>query len=185
MGWYTKQLSNRNYLSPGGFKFLLDRSPKTSFLCKTAVIPEISIGVIERPTPFVSVPSEGNIQYGTFSIEFLVDENLENYLEIHNWIRGMGIPEDFDERKDFNDKYSISGLTSNFEIITTDATLEVLNNNLNPAFDIVFKNLFPISLGSLPFDVSVGDIEPLTATCTFRYLAYEIRSTNKGTRIKS
>lgn len=185
MGWYNKQLTNRNYLSPGGFKFLLDRSPKTSFLCKTAVIPEITIGVIERPTPFVNVPSEGNIQFGSFSIEFLVDENLENYLEIHNWIRGMGVPESFDERKEFNNKYSIGNMLTNFEIVTSDATLEVLNNNLNPTFDIVFKNLFPISLGSLPFDVSIGDIEPLSATVTFRYLAYEIRTTNTGTRIKS
>jgi hypothetical protein len=185
MGWYSKQLSNRNYLSPGGFKFLLDRSPKTSFLCKTAAIPEISIGVIERGTPFVRIPSEGNIQYGTFSIEFLVDENLENYLEIHNWIRGMGIPEDFEERKEFVEKYTISRLSTNFDIITTDATLQVLNNNLNPAFDIVFKDLFPISLGSLPFDVSVGDIEPVTASVTFRYLTYDIRTVNKPTRIKS
>jgi len=164
---------------------LLDRSPKTSFLCKTAVIPEITIGVIERATPFVNVPSEGNIQFGSFSIEFLVDENLENYLEIHNWIRGMGVPESFDERKEFNNKYSIGNMLTNFEIVTSDATLEVLNNNLNPTFDIVFKNLFPISLGSLPFDVSIGDIEPLSATVTFRYLAYEIRTVNKGTRIKS
>ena len=75
--------------------------------------------------------------------------------------------------------------STNFDIITTDATLQVLNNNLNPAFDIVFKDLFPISLGSLPFDVSVGDIEPVTASVTFRYLTYDIRTVNKPTRIKS
>jgi len=185
MGWYNNQLTNRNYLSPGGFKFILERSPKTSFLCKTASIPEISIGVVETPSPFVRIPREGNIQYGVFSIDFLVDENLENYLEIHNWIRGMGIPEDFQERVDFINKYEIPRLeTNNFEIITTDATLQVLTNNLNPAFDVIFKDIFPTSLGSLAFDVSVGDIEPLTAQVSFRYTTYEIRTANRGTRVK-
>ncbi len=125
MGWYNNQLQNRNYLSPGGFKFLLDRAPKVSFLCKTASIPEISIGVVERPTPFVRIPQEGNIQYGTLSLDFLVDEDLNNYLEIHNWIRGMGVPEDFEERIAFNEKYEIPTVrgSTQFEIITTDVII--------------------------------------------------------------
>lgn len=185
MGWYQTQLKNRNYLSPAGFKFILERSPKVSFLCKTASIPEINIGTIERPTPFVRIPYEGNVTYGALSLDFLVDEDLENYLEIHNWIRGMGVPENFEERREFETKYGIPRLEPNkFDIVTTDATLEVLNNNLNPAFDVIFKDIFPVSLTSIPFDVGVGDIEPFTASVQFRYSIYEIRTVNKGTRIK-
>lgn len=184
MGWYNNQLQNRNYLSPGGFKFLLERSPKTSFLCKSASIPDVSLGTIERSTPFIKLPEPGNMEFGSFSIEFLVDEDLENYLEIHNWIRALGVPEYFDERQEYLNKYKDPKQTTDFDILTQDATLQVLNNNLIPAFDVVFRDVFPISLGSLPFDVSVGDIEPLTASVTFRYTLYDIRKANQGTRIK-
>jgi hypothetical protein len=124
------------------------------------------------------------MEFGSFSIEFLVDEDLENYLEIHNWIRALGVPEYFDERQEYLNKYKDPKQTTDFDILTQDATLQVLNNNLIPAFDVVFRDVFPISLGSLPFDVSVGDIEPLTASVTFRYTLYDIRKANQGTRIK-
>jgi hypothetical protein len=29
-----------------------------------------------------------------FSLRFLVDEDLENYLEVQNWMRGLGYPEE-------------------------------------------------------------------------------------------
>jgi hypothetical protein len=34
-------------------------------------------------------------------IKFLVDENLENYMEIQNWMRGLGFPESLQEIYDF------------------------------------------------------------------------------------
>jgi hypothetical protein len=37
------------------------------------------------------------ILFEDFSLRFLVDENLENYMEIHNWIRGLGFPESLEE----------------------------------------------------------------------------------------
>lgn len=185
MSWYQNQLENRNYLSPGGFKFILDRSPKVSFLCKTANIPDINLGVYERSTPFLRVPYEGNLQFGTLEIQYLVDENLENYLEIHNWMRGLGVPEAGADRTEFRKKYEIPSLEgTSYDYLTTDATLEVLTNNFNPAFDVIFKDLFPVSLSTLNFDVSVGDVEPFTATATFRYTLFEIRKFNKNTRIK-
>ncbi len=70
--WYQDQLTNKNFLSPIGFVFLLDKAKKTSFLCQRASIPELSLGDIAIPTRgFVSVPLEGNIQYSTLNIDFI------------------------------------------------------------------------------------------------------------------
>ena len=38
---YASQISNRNFLSPVGFKFLLSRYPKVDFFCTKAGIPGI------------------------------------------------------------------------------------------------------------------------------------------------
>ena len=42
-------------------------------------------------------------------------------------------------------------------LVSTAGTLQVLNNNNNANFDVVFKNLFPINLSTLQFDVTAGD----------------------------
>ena len=52
MTWYEDQISNRNYLAPVGFKLVLDKSPKSDYLCQSDKLPQISIGTPEQPTPF-------------------------------------------------------------------------------------------------------------------------------------
>ena len=77
--WYNDQLTNKNFLSPIGFVFSLDKAKKVSFLCQSAEIPSISVGDVSIPTRgLVPLPVEGNISYGDFSLEFIVDEDLQN-----------------------------------------------------------------------------------------------------------
>ena len=178
--WYKEQLTNKNFLSPIGFVFLLDKARKTSFLCQKANLPTMVLGDVNIPTAgFVPIPVEGNIQYQDLSIEFIVDEDLRNYMELHNWMRALGTPQSRGERNQWQvqweDHPTEDGRFS-------DATLQVLNNNNLANFHIVFKSLFPTSLSSLPFDVTSGDNNYLTATATFRYILYEIRNVNTTDR---
>ena len=32
-------------------------------------------------------------KFQDFTLRFMVDENLENYMKIHNWLTGLGFPE--------------------------------------------------------------------------------------------
>ena len=85
--WYQDQLTNKNFLSPIGFMFLLDKARKTSFLCQRATLPTMTLGDVNIPTRgLVPIPVEGNMQYANLTIDFLVDEDLRNYMELHNWI---------------------------------------------------------------------------------------------------
>tara|TARA_B100000927_G_C16404535_1_gene444738 strand:- start:177 stop:725 length:549 start_codon:yes stop_codon:yes gene_type:complete len=178
--WYQDQLQNKNFLSPIGFVFLLEKAKKTSFLCQRASIPELSLGDIAIPTRgFVPVPLEGNIQYSTLTIDFIVDEDLRNYMEIHNWIRALGTPATVSERNEW--------LRENSDMVTqdgkvSDGTLQVLNNNNITNFDVVFEDMFPTNLSTLDFNVTQTDNEFLTASATFKYLLYEIRNVNTQTR---
>jgi hypothetical protein len=180
--WYQQQLKNNNYLSPIGFKFVIEKAPKTSYLCQTASIPEISVGEVDIPTPLIAYPIEGNFRYGDLSFQFLVDENLENYLEIHNWMRALGVPYAFSERGEFEDSVRRQVDRTNDRNIVSDGTLQVQTNNFTSNFDIVFVDMFPTSLSTLDFDATIDDNNFLTANVTFAYTYYEIRLPNQTKR---
>ena len=101
-------------------------------------------------------------------------------MEIHNWIRALGIPQDAQEREDWNNKYA--KFSPSQETRFSDATLQVLNNNNIINFDVVFKSLFPVSLSTVNFDVTGTDNEYFTASATFEYMLYEIRDKNTQKR---
>jgi len=173
--WYEQQIKNNNYLSPIGFKFLIEKAPKTTFLCQTASIPDISLGEVDIPTPFTAFPIEGNFKYGELNFKFLIDENLENYLEIHNWMRALGVPFDFTERRQFERAVQKIEDRQKDRNIFSDGTLIVQTNNLTSNFDIVFTDMFPTTLSTLEFDATVTDNNFMTAQVSFAYTYYEIR----------
>ena len=173
---FPTQISNRNFLSPGGFRFTLAKYPKIAYYCQSANIPAISVGELTQPTPFRPIPFEGVLSYQTLSLRFLVDEGLENYLIIHNWMRGLGVTEKFKERQDMLDANPNNFTPGIGEKEFADGTLTVLNSNFQPSFNIVFRDMFPIALNTLEFDAALSDTEYFNSVVEFNYLDYEIRS---------
>ena len=95
---YKNQIQNRNFLTPAGFKFTLNRAPKVAFFGNSANIPGMTLGIANQPSYLKDIPTPGDrIEFDDFTIRFMVDENLENYMEIQNWIRGLGYPESLKE----------------------------------------------------------------------------------------
>jgi len=170
------QPENRNFLSPTGFKFTLKRSPKVAFFCNEANIPELNLGVAVQPTYLKDIDLPGDkISFGDLSLRFLVDENLENYMEIQNWIRGLGYPEKISQFADLEQQGLIQGnYAKDMQNIYSDGTLQVLTSSSIPNFQVVFKDLFPYSLGTLSFDATQSDIQYFTADVSFKYTIYDI-----------
>lgn len=169
---FTKQIQNRNFLSPVGFKFILSKEPKVAFFCNLASIPQITLGTETQPTYLKNIDVPGDIiTYNDLVLRFLVDEDLQNYMAIHNWITGLGFPETTNQYRE---------LTTNQDEIRdpklafSDGSLYILNNNYNTNAIVKFKDLFPISLSSLEFDSTKTDIEYFTAEVTFKYTIYNI-----------
>ena len=185
---FDKQIANRNYMSPVGFKLVLTKTPKVDFLCQSANIPSISMGTAIQPSYLKDIPVPGDkVLYDDLTVSFLVDEKMENYLAIHKWITGLGYPESrgqYDQlRKDDNRTDRIVGDDGDpryFEF--SDATLQVLNSNYKPSVLINFKDAFPISLSTLDFDVTSRDYNYFTAQVTFKYTIYNITDPN-GVRL--
>jgi hypothetical protein len=178
---FANQIGNRNFLSPVGFKFTLSKEPKVAFFCNSAQIPEISLGTAIQPSYLKDVDVPGDkVSYGDLTIRFLVDENLENYMAIHNWITGLGFPE---TTQDYKDAITNSeGLRDPNEVFS-DGSLRILNSNYNEIAVVKFKDLFPISLSSLEFDASVPDVDYLTADVSFKYTVYNILAADGRTRL--
>ena len=173
---YDKQVSNRNFLSPVGFKFTLDRAKKVSFLGNSANIPGLTLGVANQATPLKDIDTPGDkILFDDFTLRFLVDENLENYLEVYNWIRGLGYPESLQEIIDFQRTGKVDKNPYGKEMdIYSDGTLIIQTSNFVPNFQIKFRDLWPYSLTTLNFDATHNDVQYFTADVTFKYTIFDI-----------
>ena len=169
---FAKQLQNRNFLSPVGFKFTLAKEPKVAFFCNSAKIPEITLGTEVQATYLKDIDVPGDkITYGDLSLKFLVDEDMVNYMAIHNWITGLGFPETTQQYKNLiTDEEGLQDPKRAF----SDGSLYILDSNYNTNAVVKFKDLFPISLTSLDFNSTQTDIQYFTADVTFKYTVYNI-----------
>ena len=171
---FNKQIENRNYLSSVGFKFNLSKYPKIDFLSNSARIPELSLALATQPTYLkdIDIPGE-KLTYGDFTLKFLVDENMENYMAVYNWLTGLGFPE---TPAQFRDLTTDSAATRDPKEAFCDGTLRILNSNLREIAKVKFQDLFPVSLTSLDFDATASDIQYFTAEASFRYTIYSLTS---------
>ena len=156
--------TNVNFLSPLGFRFTMNRTPNVNYFCQQATLPTISMTEYNQVSPFVNNPYPGDkLIYEPLALRFRVDENLVNYLEIHNWLEGLGHPDNLDQYKAIDEKG-----------IKTDGSLIILTSNQNPSVRIAFQDMFPLSLSPLAFDVTQTDVEYLEADVQFRYRRFTL-----------
>ena len=185
----ARQPDKLDYASPTQFKFGIHQLPKVEFFTLSANVPGISAGVATQPTPFKDIPIVGDkLTYENLSITFQIDEYLENYVSLHNWMKGIGFPTDRQEFRTYRDVTSntpaggkepsidLVGSATHDIALYSDAYLMVLSNKNNPIVEVNFQNVFPVSLGALEFTQSVTDIEYMTATAEFAYQIYEINT---------
>ena len=186
----TRQPAKMDYASPVQFRFKIAKLPQVEFFIQTVNLPGISITEATVPTPLYDYPVPGDeISFRSLDISFLVDENLNNYKELHDWISGLGFGK---SHQDFADLQATSedmfpgsskgSLVAGVEIpaplseggIYSDATLTILNSKNIAKTEVRFQNIFPTTIGSLSYDVQASDIDYLKAAASFSYMNYDI-----------
>lgn len=161
--------TNKNFLSPLGFKFTIYKTPGVNYFVQAASIPTLSLGRIEQGTPFSRFKLPGDkLDYSDLNITFRVDEELRNYYELYNWMTLLGKPENFDQYKSISTAETGEGTQS-------DATLIVLSSSKNPILEVNFKNIYPISLSELQFNTQLTDVDYIDVVATFAYDTFTIR----------
>ena len=171
-------IENRNFLSPIGFKFAVNKLRGVDFFCQSASIPAVSMGAWEQGTRINKVYQPGDeLYYEPLYLKFLVDENMKNYYQVHDWIREITTPYSAREfgydrgtlrsiNKDSRDK-NVYVLGNNDWL--SDASLYILSSNYRPVAEFIFRDCFPLSLTTLNFDASVPDVNYFTAEVKIRY----------------
>ena len=113
--------TNKNFLSPVGFQFKIDSStyPNVEYFCTAVTLPDISVAEAAVPYKAVNFAVTGDrINFSSLAIRFNITENMENYIEMFNWMhRLVSNPED-----------------------TSDATLSILSSHNNVTKEIIFKD---------------------------------------------
>ena len=155
-----------NYFSPLEFIVSVKRLPNVEFFTQRTQIPGVSATPVEKPNPFnVMYETPDKLRYDNLNFSFIIDEKMNNYLEIYNWIKGITFPQNFDQFKAINE--SKEGRFSDISVL-------VLNSSKNPSINITYKNCFPISLSEVVLDTTSPDLIYPEATVTFQYDYYEI-----------
>ena len=178
---FANKIQNRNFLAPVGFKFTLAKYPKVDFFSNSARIPELSLGTAVQPSYLkdIDIPGE-KLTYGDLTIRFLVDENMENYMAVHNWLKGVGFPE---TPQQFKDQTTDSDGIRDEKGVFSDGSLHILNSNFQNVAIVKFQDLFPVGLTSLEFDATETDINYFTAEVVMRYTVYNIFDKDGRTRL--
>jgi len=142
---------NKNLLSPNGFRLTIDstRFANTEYFCISSPIPSVSAS--EANSPFRnkqnSYPGE-KVIYSPLDIRYMVTENMENYVELFNWMV---------------DNANESTLS------TCDITLHILTSSNNVIRQIRFVEAFPVSIGAIDFHTQNTDVEYVVADASFQY----------------
>jgi len=169
----TKIPTNINPLSPNGYLFSLQRLSTLSYFCQEVSLPTVTLPTATQLTPFSKTPLSGDqIDFGDLSIQFLIDDKMENYKAIHNWIVGLGFPEDYAQYTTTIGN-AVPSSMSEVAKSSSDATLIILGNDNNPIQTIQFADCIPQSLQSITFTSTDQDVVYLVGSVNFSYSYYK------------
>ncbi len=183
-----RQPDKLDYTSPTQFRFGINQLPKVEFFTTSCNIPGITLGETSMGTPFKDIPIIGDkLTYEQLTISFIVDEFLENYRTLHDWMTGIGFPKSRKQFRDFrsNKSTQVSSVVRDappVDIVSeatpdtafySDAYLIILSNKNNPIIEVDFQDCYPVSLSALQYDQGATDVQYITASATFSYQLYE------------
>ena len=186
----SRQPTELDYADPSKFLFKCNKLPKVEFFTTQVNLPGVNLGDVVIPTPFKELPVQGHtLTFENLQLQFMVDEKLENYIELHQWLVGIGFPKSRNQFSSFRTRnanafpgdpvVNTGSATTDSNAVGvqqmySDATLTITSSKNNPSVEVRFSDIYPVSLSALQFDQQVGDTTYLTATVDFSYTLYEI-----------
>jgi hypothetical protein len=153
-----------NYLSPASFTVSIDRMPNVEFFAQGISIPGVSGTPIAMATPLRTMyQPQDQLNYDDLTIQFIVDEQMNNYKEVLRWMEGLGAPESTKQYADY-DKGNAT--------LASDISVVITNSHKNPNIKFTFKEAFPVTLGGIELNVNTQDIAYATCDVTMRYESF-------------
>jgi len=166
----TTQLNNELFTNK--FKLVFREVQSVEILCTEAQLPALDTSPVDVPNQLSQIYVQGNkMRYTPLTLSFKVDENLETYKEVFNWMTAIHKPQSYDQFNEFQ-KSAFHVKMNNKYKIGFDASLITLKNSDNVNFEAVFTHLFPVNLSSLNFTMNSETVMFATATFQFDYFYF-------------
>lgn len=173
---FKSQLENRNPLKGSGFRLTINTLPRVAFYGQECNIPSLEgLVAIQSALPN-PIPWPGdNLIFGDFIIDFMVDEDMKNYLELLYWMYGIYYPESLKQTYDFQCNRENFEQPDNSTLnLFADGSLLITTSNYNLNYTVKFKEMFPYKLSDLNFNSKTESEEYVTCTAYFKYMNFEI-----------
>jgi hypothetical protein len=162
------QPTNQNFLQNVKWQFSIKRLPGISFFVQSVNIPSITGVRRDVPTPFVKYPVPyDHLDYGELNVSFKINEDMSNYLEVYNWMVGLGFPDNFGQHR------ALVNVPPAQDKEYSDATLLVLTNAKNAGLKVEYQRCFPVFLSDIEFDTG-GSGNEIDCTVTFAYEKFTV-----------
>lgn len=159
------QPTNLNQLNVVSFDIAFSRLPAVQYFCQRISLPTVVLGETHEASPFMNTALEGDtITYEAMSLSFIVDEDLQNYIEIYNWMTALGFPREYAQFAALETESSGSENTK-----YSDLDIILHTNKSNPNYKINFTDVFPTSLSSIQFDSTPTGMDPIVIDATFNF----------------
>lgn len=154
-----------NFLSPIGFALGIVKLPGIGFKTQRVNLPGISLPNTQQNTPFTDAPVPGDkMTWEPFTIDFMIDETMANYMSIWQWMIGLGFPNDYAEFIDGANRPLVH---------MSDGFLQILGSNNVLIKTIKFHDMFPTSLNAITFQSTDSDVNYIQGTATFEYTTFK------------
>lgn len=168
-----------DHLNNNSFEMEVLRIPIFKYAVQNANLAGLSIPEVRQGSPFQAIMQVGDcVAFDPITFDFLVDENLDNWLVFYYWITGLGFNKSFEQFNDFiSGVYERYGIKKEKDIILSqfsDVTLTMLTNHKNPYLTFRFIDCFPTTLSPLTLTTTDGDAQPIMASITFQYTGMEV-----------
>jgi hypothetical protein len=156
LGGVNRPSDNTNLSIPQNFQFSIKKLPTFSYFVQTVALSESGSDAMDVPFtlgPSLKLPASA-ARISSFTVTFLVNEDVKNYYEIVRWMREGTAYKDFTEVKPIKDVWE-------------EAFLIYFTNKKVPYRRITLQGIFPTELSGLDFNYSDTENKPVIATVKF------------------
>jgi hypothetical protein len=166
---------NTNNLYANYFSFKIQRgTDQLELMVQKANLPGLTVPDQSQPTIFgttIPVPTM-TVQYEPLVIEFLVDNNLNNWKTIYSWMRDI---------TNIQDAYNYDLAYQNWHYSAALILHPTVNcDTPNPVLTVKFAHVIPTRLSGLVFQSDAADAIIIKASATFKFSYYDLNPDAPG-----
>jgi len=167
----TVDCIDQNYLRANRFKIQIPLAPKLAIFAQDVTFPGIQVGDAMHPTALFDLGQIGEkLTFDTLDVNFIVQENFENYEELYTWFLKMADPSNFEPNRVSDEEY--------FAKLKCDITLFMFDNANILTRKVVFTDAFPMVLSPLAF--TTKEEAPITTNVIFKFSVMKIMPIGEG-----